>query len=200
MKKRKLLAAIIALGLLAAMLGGCGLDTNGLWHFECGGYGFTGCDFDGCYINGTRACTNHAALADFDREVEACRQALADCTDEMDIIAEELIQYGSFNLTFSESYNSDRFEIYSYEREEYISESGLSDKTVAAIEALENSGRFDRFTASENEDGSLHYEVKLNARTPGYGVDAHRGGRKERCSSLCEPLDDGWCLVVWEHI
>ncbi len=186
--------------LLAAMMGGCGPDTNGLWHWECGSCDFTGCDYDGCYINGCRVCTDTAAIHDFNSEVEACRQALVDYAEEMDTIAEELIQYGSFDIRFNKPYTGERFEIYSGKREEYMDESELSSETIAAIEALENSGRFTSFGAYGNEDGSLNCYAGLFARTPGYSTDAHRSSDKSMCNRFCEPLDNGWCLNMWPNV
>ncbi|MBE6758583.1 MAG: hypothetical protein E7554_00645 [Ruminococcaceae bacterium] len=197
---KKAVSAIIMLCLLAAMMGGCGPDTNGLWHWECGGCDFTGCDYDGCYINGSRVCTDTAATDDFNSEVEACKQALADYADEMDTIAEELAQYGSVIIDIRKPCNGERFSVYSYILDEKLDESELSSETIAAIEALENSGRFTSFGVSGNENGIIDCWVDFYAHTPGYSTGAHRSSDKAMCSSFCEPLDDGWCLNMWPNV
>lgn len=195
---KKAIAAVIMLCLLAAMLGGCMLDTNGNMHLDCGSCRCSGY-YDGIYINGSRVWTNKNAVERFNSEVEACKQALADYNDEMDIIAEGLIQHGSFHIQINKPYTGERFKVFSYERDEYMDEKELSKKTIAAIEALENSGRFTSFGVGVGEDGSLSYTAGLYAWTPGYATDAHRGTDKTMCNEFCEPLENDWCLNMWIH-
>lgn len=194
---KKAITGIIMLCLLAAMLGGCS-NINGGLHMYCGG---CNCSryYDGCYIDGQRVWTDEKSIERFNSEVEACKQALVDYTDEMDVIAEDLAQYGSVRIEINKQYSGERFKVFSYERDEYMNEKELSKETIAAIEALENSGRFTSFGVGVGEDGSLGYTAGLYAWTPGYATDAHRGIDERYCNEFCEPLENGWCLNMWIH-
>ena len=194
---KKAIAAIIMLCLLAAMFGGCGLDTNGNMHMRCGSVLCSGYP-DGCYIDGNKVWTNQMTVDRINSEAEACKKALVDYADEMDIIAADLTKQGSFDIDFRKHYNGERFNIIDGQNE-CVDEKSLSPKTIAAIEALENSERFDYFGANADENGELYYSVRFNARTPGYSVDAHRGKDKSHCNSFCQPLDNDWCLSMWPH-
>ena len=180
MKNRltKITAAAVLLAAFALSLCGCG---------------FTGVDEYGVYIDGERVWTNQAAWNRYDRELEACRQALTDCADEMETIMAGLEQFGSFDIVINGRSNED-CPIYSDEREEYLDRAEVSEKVLAAVQVLEDSERFDSFGGGTDEDGSRYGFVKFNENVPGWMIRAFYNSPACGSSSDCEPLDNGWCL------
>ncbi len=189
----KIAATLVMLFILAAILNGCGMDSNGVWHFEFGNCAFTGMEYDGFYIDGYRVCTNTPSQNRMQREIAACKQDLTDNAEAMGTLADELLPEMEI---FIVELRKGKYEFGTYVDEEYVGiEPDLSEEALAAIEQLYSGGRVYRFSAAEDENG-LSYVINFDAYTPGYMVNAHysEGGTAECSDSSCQLLDNGWCF------